>query len=181
MSEGHSPVEAAILAVPESTASVVYGMYDLFMSAGRDWNVIVEGKPGRTLIRPRIASRQGGPFQAANDVPITPHVTLEQCVAPAGVCVPEVAIPPGQSFVRRPLHRRTRLAAALLQRGRYARHRLLRGHAAGGSRPAGRPRSHYPLGVLRSPRRAPPQGKSTGAASARHFWQRAAPRDGGWR
>ncbi|HKA44769.1 MAG TPA: helix-turn-helix domain-containing protein [Burkholderiales bacterium] len=101
MSEGHSPVEAAILAVPESTASVVYGMYDLFMSAGRDWNVIVEGKPGRTLIRPRIASRQGGPFQAANDVPITPHVTLEQCVAPAVVCVPEVAIPPGESFVGR--------------------------------------------------------------------------------
>jgi len=96
MTDTHSPLEVAILAMPESTASVVYGMYDLFMSAGRDWNVIVEGKPGRALIRPRIASRRNGAFQAANEVPITPHVTLEQCVAPAVVCVPEVAIPPGE-------------------------------------------------------------------------------------
>jgi len=98
MSEASHPVEVAILAVRESTASVVYGMYDLFMSAGRDWNLIVEGKPGRPLIRPRVVARQAGPFVAANDVPITPHASLAECIVPAVVCVPEVAIPPGEPF-----------------------------------------------------------------------------------
>ena len=101
MNEAHSPVEVAILAVPESTASVVYGMYDLFMSAGRDWDLIVEGKPGRALMRPRVVSSRNGPFQAANEVPITPHATLEECACPAVVCVPEVAIPPGEPFAGR--------------------------------------------------------------------------------
>jgi transcriptional regulator GlxA family with amidase domain len=98
MSETPAPVEVAILAVRESTASVVYGMYDLFMSAGRDWNLIVEGKPGRAPIRPRVVAREPTTLIAANDVPIAPHATLEQCVAPAVVCVPEVAIPPGEPF-----------------------------------------------------------------------------------
>ena len=34
-----APVSVAILAYPEATASVVYGMYDLFRSAGRDWGM----------------------------------------------------------------------------------------------------------------------------------------------
>ena len=101
MSETPAPVEVAILAVRESTASVVYGMYDLFMSAGRDWNLIVEGKPGRAPIHPRVVARELGTLIAANDVPIAPHATLEQCLSPAVVCVPEVAIPPGEPFGNR--------------------------------------------------------------------------------
>ena len=46
MSVGKAPVEIAVLAFPEATASVVFGMYDLFVSAGRDWGMIVEGRPG---------------------------------------------------------------------------------------------------------------------------------------
>ena len=41
-----APVEVAILAFPETTASVTYGMYDLFMAAGRDWGFVVTGQPG---------------------------------------------------------------------------------------------------------------------------------------
>ena len=43
MSDARPPANVAILAFPETTASVVYGMYDLFMSAGRDWGFIVDG------------------------------------------------------------------------------------------------------------------------------------------
>jgi hypothetical protein len=31
------PVDIAILVFPENSASVVYGLYDLFLSAGRVW------------------------------------------------------------------------------------------------------------------------------------------------
>ena len=47
MAETHAPTSrVAILAFPEATASVVYGMYDILLSAGRDWGVIVDGRPG---------------------------------------------------------------------------------------------------------------------------------------
>lgn len=90
MSHAPVPIDIAILAYPETSASVVFGMYDLFLSAGRDWGVIVEGRPGQSLMRPRIASRRGEAFAAGNGVPITPEVTLEQFPRPAIVCVPEI-------------------------------------------------------------------------------------------
>jgi transcriptional regulator GlxA family with amidase domain len=86
----------AILAFPEATASVVYGMYDLFMSAGRDWGMIAEGRPGLTLMQPRVVARQAGAFVAGNGVTITAEATLEDGPSPDVVCVPEVAIPPGE-------------------------------------------------------------------------------------
>lgn len=99
------PVDIAILAFPEVTASVVFGMYDLFLSAGRDWGKLVEGRPGASLMRPRIVSAHPATFAAGNGIPITPEVSLDDCKAPAIVCVPEVLVLPsepltGGSFAR---------------------------------------------------------------------------------
>jgi transcriptional regulator GlxA family with amidase domain len=90
------PVTVAILAMPETTASAVYGMYDLFMSAGRDWGLIVEGRPGPQLMRPVVVSAHRGSFVAANDVPVTPQGALEDWESADIVCVPELAVPPGE-------------------------------------------------------------------------------------
>jgi transcriptional regulator GlxA family with amidase domain len=92
---GREPVEVAILAMPETTASVTYGMYDLFKSAGRDWDIITRGRPGPEVMRPQVVAAQRGPFAAANGVRIAPDATLDHCTAPRIVCVPEVAMPPG--------------------------------------------------------------------------------------
>lgn len=92
------PPTIAILAMPETSASVVYGMYDLFMSAGRDWGLIVEGRPGPELLRPQVVSVQAGSFAAGNGVLITPQATLSDCPAPQVVCVPELLVPPGESM-----------------------------------------------------------------------------------
>jgi transcriptional regulator GlxA family with amidase domain len=89
-----APVSVAILAYPETTASVVYGMYDLFVAAGRDWGVVMDGQPGPALMRPVIVSRHSGPFEAVNGVTIMPHAALDQAPAAEIVCVPEVAVPP---------------------------------------------------------------------------------------
>jgi transcriptional regulator GlxA family with amidase domain len=88
------PVTVAILAVPEASASVIYGMYDLFRSAGRDWNLIVEGAPGAELLRPLVVAREGGTFSVGNGVRITPEFTLETCPPPEIVCAPEVLVAP---------------------------------------------------------------------------------------
>ena len=91
-------VDVAIVAFPEVTASTVYGMYDLFSSAGRDWNFIVTGTPGATQMRPRVVAAARAPFIAGNGVQISPDATLEDAPAPDLVCVPEVLVPPGESL-----------------------------------------------------------------------------------
>ena len=96
MNDHAPPARVAILAFPETSASVVYGMYDLFMSAGRDWGWIVSGQPGRELIRPVVVSKRRAGFAAGNDVLITPQAALEECVDADVVCVPEVMVPPGE-------------------------------------------------------------------------------------
>lgn len=88
----------AILALRESTASVVFGMYDMFMSAGRDWRLMLEGHSPPGLIRPVIVSAETGSFAAANQVRITPQASLADCPSPDVVCVPELLIPPQQSL-----------------------------------------------------------------------------------
>lgn len=89
------PVSVAILAFPETSASVVYGMYDLFMSAGRDWGLIVDGRPGRSVMAPTIVARRAGPLLAANEVPIVAHAAIADCPPPDILCVPELTVPPG--------------------------------------------------------------------------------------
>ena len=63
-------LQIAILAVPESTASTVYGMYDLLASTGADWEMVVNGTPGQPRIEPRIVTRDGAPVCVGNGLRI---------------------------------------------------------------------------------------------------------------
>jgi transcriptional regulator GlxA family with amidase domain len=101
MNTAPGPVTVALLVFPETSASVVYGMYDLFMSAGRDWGVIVNNQPGPQLMQPLLVAARSGAIAVGNGVPVTPHVTLENCPPAAIVCVPEVNLPPGQPLTER--------------------------------------------------------------------------------
>jgi transcriptional regulator GlxA family with amidase domain len=91
----------AILVFPESSASVIYGMHDLFQSAGRDWSMITRGQPGPALIETLLVSRQAGTLAVCNDVPVTPHAALNACPPVDLVCVPEVNLPPGEPLAER--------------------------------------------------------------------------------
>jgi hypothetical protein len=66
----------AIPAMPGATASTVYGMYDLFASAGRDWSLLVDGQAGESKIEPFTVSANGERFQAGNVVWIEPDYAL---------------------------------------------------------------------------------------------------------
>jgi transcriptional regulator GlxA family with amidase domain len=91
----------AILALSEATASVVYGMYDLFRSAGRDWGLILNGAPGASKLEPSIVSANAGPLVLANGVRIMPDVSLRQREHYSVVCVPELAIAPDHPIAGR--------------------------------------------------------------------------------
>lgn len=101
MSAHPPPVTVAILAFPETSASAVYGMYDLLASAGRDWQMVVDGEPGVPLMRPRVVSRESGPIVASNAVPITSEAPLASCTRPEIVCIPEINLPPGEPLADR--------------------------------------------------------------------------------
>jgi len=96
MGDDHRPTSVAILAFSEVTPSTVYGMYDLFLSAGRDWGMILAGKPGASVMRPQVVSRSDGPIMTANGVRIVSEAPLGDGPTWDIVCVPEVALPPGE-------------------------------------------------------------------------------------
>ena len=95
------PVRIAILTYPETTAAVVFGMHDLFLCAGRDWEVLVGREPGPPLIEPLLTARRCGPLEVANGVRVFPHVSLDECPDDALICVPEVSLPPGEPLADR--------------------------------------------------------------------------------
>ncbi|HKY89535.1 MAG TPA: helix-turn-helix domain-containing protein [Nevskiaceae bacterium] len=113
MSSAPPVTRVAILAFPETSASAVYGMFDLFMMAGRDWNVMLGGEPGPSLFEPRIVARTAGEIEIGNGVRLTPHGALSDVEpSPGVVCIPEVNLPPGT-----PLEGRFDAEIAWLRRG----------------------------------------------------------------
>lgn len=82
-----------LLAVPEVAASSLYGMYDIFAAAGRDWAFLMEGKPGDPPLEPRVVSRSGTcPMTVTNGISIVPDINLDHI--PQVACVPEISLPP---------------------------------------------------------------------------------------
>lgn len=89
------PPDIALLAFPEATSSVLFGLYDLFHSAGRDWGLVARGEPGPPLFAPVIVARSATPVEVANGVRIAPDRACHEVPAPAVLCVPEVFVAPG--------------------------------------------------------------------------------------
>jgi len=88
------PVAVALLVFPETTASVVYGMYDLFVSVGRDWGAIMEGRPGAPRMEARIVAARAGEVEVGNGVKVMATASLADCPPVEIICVPEVNLPP---------------------------------------------------------------------------------------
>lgn len=90
------PVPVAILVLPKSSASTVYGMYDIFMSTNTAWESFTKGRRGERLIHPILVSRDGLPLLVSNGVQIFPHTSLAECPEVAVICVPEaMEVPKG--------------------------------------------------------------------------------------
>ncbi|WP_104204042.1 GlxA family transcriptional regulator [Billgrantia saliphila] len=96
-----APLTIALLATPEATASTLYGMFDLFGSAGRDWNLLIHGRMGEPLLRPLIVSKTGKGFRAPNGAWIQPDSSLAACPLPTAACIPDLFIAPEESLTDR--------------------------------------------------------------------------------
>ena len=95
-----TPVVAtiSILALPEVTASVLFGLNDLLQGAGRDWPLVVENRSGTSLFRVQIVSADGRPITIANGVQIVPGASLADALPADVICIPEVFVVPEEDL-----------------------------------------------------------------------------------
>ena len=76
----------ALLATPETSPSVLYGMYDVLLSVGAVYADMTTGKPEDCLIDVRIVAATDKPFRCFGNVLVEPSAALDD-VADADVVV----------------------------------------------------------------------------------------------
>ena len=81
MTERTKPV-IALLAAPETSAMVLYGLYDVLTTVGAVYPDLVKGQPERELLDVRIVSADGKPFSCVGDIPVRPHMAIREFDAP---------------------------------------------------------------------------------------------------
>ena len=91
-------LRVSLLALPETTSSVLYGLFDLFSSVNRDWAMITRGEASESPFIPRIVASEAGGFRTANGVHVLPDATIEDAGVPDIVCVPELLVAPNQDI-----------------------------------------------------------------------------------
>lgn len=67
-----------LLASPETSASVLYGLYDVLSTAGEVYSEMVSGTPGEKALDVRIVSATSGPFRCFGGIVVEPHESVEQ-------------------------------------------------------------------------------------------------------
>lgn len=98
MNASADKLQVALLALPEATASTLYGMQDLFASAGRDWEHLINGRPGESKIRPFIVSADGREFDAFNGLRVRPHAAVRDGPPADVICLPDFFVMPGDDI-----------------------------------------------------------------------------------
>jgi transcriptional regulator GlxA family with amidase domain len=91
----------AVLSVPESSASTLYGMFDVLESAGRDWPLLIDGRPGKSALRSLVVSADGKGRSVGNGLWIEPHAAIGDCEPPDVIAIPDLMVAPGEEIAGR--------------------------------------------------------------------------------
>jgi transcriptional regulator GlxA family with amidase domain len=91
VSPGASPISVRVLALPESSPAVVYGVYEVLHAVGTAWSHVTGESSDVTPLDVRIAGRSS-PLQSFLDIPVAPHVGLEPA-APGIAIVCDINLP----------------------------------------------------------------------------------------
>ena len=132
----------ALLAAPETSGSVLYGLYDVLQSVGPMWPDMTVGEPGDALLEVSIVAATAEPFRCFGGIPVEPHAAVADvddvdAVVVCDMYTPIDTPPRGRFAVEIDWLRRMRSRGALLAtvciglaaagRGRAARRTVLRG------------------------------------------------------
>lgn len=100
MTRDPDPVRAAIVAIPETAGSALYGMVDVLRAAGSIWQTLVR-EPARSRFDVRIVSTSRRPFRCGHDIPVAPHASVADDPPADIVILPEIWLGPDESFAGR--------------------------------------------------------------------------------
>jgi transcriptional regulator GlxA family with amidase domain len=92
------PLEAMIVAVPETAGSALYGMIDVLAATGNIWQSLVRTEPERTLIRPSIVSTSAWPFRCGNNIPVIPEHAIDGDPRGDILILPELWLGPDEAI-----------------------------------------------------------------------------------
>lgn len=89
-----SPIDALILALPETAGSSLYGMVDVLAATGTLWRELTGEAPADRLIAPRIVSESTEPFRCGNGIPVSPELEFRTTAPPEILIIPELWLKP---------------------------------------------------------------------------------------
>jgi len=82
-----------LLAAAETSASVLYGLYDVLLSVGAVFPDMTCGTPGDEALDVQIATADGRPFRCVGNVPVEPHAALGDIATPDAIVVCDMYTP----------------------------------------------------------------------------------------
>ena len=82
-----------ILAVPATSAAVLYGLYEVLSWVGRAWEQLTLGRPDEPLLDVKIVAKTTELFAIFHDVPVKPELALADAEDADVVCVTDVMTP----------------------------------------------------------------------------------------
>jgi transcriptional regulator GlxA family with amidase domain len=88
-----SPLQVAILALPETAPMAVYGLHEVLGSVGRIWPLITGETDRVRPISPRIVARDSRSFMTSAGTPIVPHAAISETEKPDVVIVCDIELP----------------------------------------------------------------------------------------
>lgn len=88
-------VSASLVAVPEVSAAVVYGLHEVFSCVGTAWEQITGEQTSARQISPRIVGKKIRTFRTTMGAPIAPDHTFEESHRSDVVIVADLNLSPG--------------------------------------------------------------------------------------
>lgn len=88
-------VTIGLVAVPETTPGVLYGLQEILALAGRPWADITGRPAAGTRIEPRIVSEDGELFRSVAGAPILPDAAFDASKKLDLALAPDIALRPG--------------------------------------------------------------------------------------
>lgn len=98
MKSAKKPLQALIVAVPETAGSALYGMYDVLSATGNIWQTLVRTGDEKHLVKPAIVSSNKKPFQCGNGIPVQPDLDIKTSIKADIVILPELWLGPDEDF-----------------------------------------------------------------------------------
>jgi transcriptional regulator GlxA family with amidase domain len=90
------PLVTAIVAVPESAGSALYGMVDVLSATGSVWQTLTRTTAGTEPFRVRVVSTDRAPFGCGYRIPVEPDAAIHEIDYADIVIVPELWLGPDE-------------------------------------------------------------------------------------